>query len=122
MSAQERARDTYAVLCCLYGEHNAQALMHVRGATQSSVARLARAMGRSSAAISAARNYRFLTSLRGGYMRLMTACNNDGAVKRLVDAAGAGRRFAAWEIDAAINVVIAVVDTLPAEVMHKITK
>lgn len=118
--AQQRARDAYDALCSLYGEHNAQALMRVRGATQSSVARLARAMGRSIAAINAARNYRFLTSLRGGYLKLMTACNNDGAVRRLLDGAGAGHRLAAWEIDAAVNVVLAVVDTLPAEVMHKI--
>lgn len=118
--AQERARDTYGVLCDLYGAHNAQALMHVRGATQSSVARLARAMGKSLAAISAARNYRFLTSLRGGYLKLMTACNNDGAVRSVLESVSSGRRFAAWEIDAAVNVLLAVVDTLPSGVREKI--
>lgn len=117
---QERARDAYGVLCDLYGAHNAQVLMRVRGATQPSVARLARAMGKSLAAISAARNYRFLTSLRGGYLKLMTACNNDGAVRRLLDGAGAGHRLAAWEIDAAVNVLLAVLDALPSGVREKI--
>ena len=120
--AQDRARDSYKTLCSLYGEHNAQSLMRVRGAAHPFVARLARAMGKSAAARNAVRNYRFLTSLRGGYLRLMTACHGDGAVRKLVDSSGAGHRFSAWEIDAAVRVVQVVMDSLPYDIKAELRK
>lgn len=110
LSAQGRAQDAYGRLCSLYGEHNAQALMRVHGACEPRVALLARALGRSLAAVNAVREYRFLTSLRGGYLKLMTAARNDGSVKRVVDEAGRGTKFSAWEIDTAVAVVAAVLE------------
>lgn len=105
-----RAMDSYNALCSLYGECNAQLLMKVRGACNPIVAQLAIAMGRSLAAVRAAREYRRLTSLPGGYMRLMTACRNDGAVKRLIATIGQGHRYSPWEIDTAVAVLLAALD------------
>lgn len=115
MSSIERAQDAFATLCALYGAHNAQAIMRVRGSCSPRVAKLALAMGRSRAAVNAAREYRRLLSLRGGYLKLMTAAKNDGSVKRVIDSAAAeeaGKRFSAWEIDTAVAVLLAVVDSL----------
>lgn len=111
MGVHERSQDAYATLCRLYGERHAQALMKVRGACCPNVARLALAMGKSRAAVNAAHDYRILGSLRGGYRKLMTACRNDGSVKRIVDSAGNGCRFQPWEVDTAVSVVLAIVDT-----------
>lgn len=107
---QNRAQDSYDVLCSLYGDHNAQFLMKVRGACCPVVARLAREFGRSRAAIKAVQEYRSLTSLRGGYLKLMTACHNDGQVRRLVESVGDRRKLSPWEIDTAVAVVLAVID------------
>lgn len=105
-----RAQDAYCTLCSLYGEHNAQSLMKVRGACNPWVWRLARKIGTSKEAIKAAEEYRKLHYLRGGWMKLMTACNHDGKVKRIINAAGYGRKFTAWEVDTAVSVVLAVID------------
>lgn len=110
LSVQGRAQDAFARLCSLYGEHNAQALMRVHGACEPRVALLARALGRSLAAVNAVREYRYLTSLRGGYRKLMTAARNDGNVKRVVEQAGRGTKFSPWEIDTAVAVVAAVLE------------
>lgn len=108
---QNRAQDAYNELCSLYGDHNAQFLMKVRGACCPVVARLAREFGRSRAAVKAVQEYRSLTSLRGGYLKLMTACHNDGQVRRLVENVGrGGRKLSPWEIDTAVAVVLAVID------------
>ena len=108
--SQVNARDAFATLCGLYGDHNAQALMGVRGACVPRVARLARAFGKCEAAVKAAVEYRRLASLGRGYLRLMTAAKGDGTVKRLIAEAGEGRNFSAWEIDTAVNVLLAVYD------------
>ena len=105
-----RARDAYATLCSLYGEHNAQSLMRTRGACNPVVAKLAMAMGRSRPAIMAALAYRMLPALSGGYSKLMTAARGDGNVKRLLRTVGGGRRYTSWEIDTAIQVLLVVVD------------
>ena len=113
MSVNERAQDAFATLCSLYGAHNAQAIMRIRGSCTPRVARLALVLGRSRAAVNTARVYRQLSSLRGGYLKLMTAAKNDGSVKRIVDSAAesvAGKRFSAWEIDTAVAVLLAVID------------
>lgn len=106
----QRSQDAYNTLCKLYGERNAQILMHIRGACNPWVGRLARRMGTSKEAVKAAGEYRNLHSLRGGWLKLMTACRNDGKVKRLIDDAGCGRKFTPWEIDTAVAVVLAVID------------
>ena len=105
MNAQKAAQDAYATLCSLYGDHNAQTLMRIRGACQPRIAVLARRLGRSRAAVKACVEYRTLVSLRPGYMRLMTAAHGDGSVKRLIATLG---RFTPWEIDTAVAIVAAV--------------
>ena len=110
MNVFQRAQDAYATLCNLYGEGAAPLIMKIRGACDPNVARLARAIGKSLAAVRAALDYRILSGLPGGYRKLMTASRHDGSVKRLVDQAGAGRNFRPWEVDTAVQVVLAVVD------------
>ena len=115
MSSLDRAQDAFATLCDLYGAHNAQTIMRIRGSCSPRVAKLALAMGRSRAAVNAAREYRRLLSLRGGYLKLMTAARNDGSVRRVVDSAAAevaGKKFSAWEVDTAVAVLLAVVDNI----------
>ena len=109
--SQVNARDAFATLSSLYnGDANAQILMRVRGACAPRVARLARAMGRSEAAVKAAAEYRRLASLGRGYLRLMTAAKGDGTVRRLIAEAAAGKNFSAWEIDTAVTVLLAIYD------------
>jgi hypothetical protein len=62
--------------------------------------------------VNTARVYRQLSSLRGGYLKLMTAAKGDGSIKRIVDEAAraSGRRFSAWEVDTAVAVLLAVFD------------
>ena len=105
-----RAQDAYATLCTLYGEGAAPLIMKIRGACDPNVARLARAIGKSRAAVKAALDYRILSGLQGGYRKFMAAGKFDGCVKRVVDSAAAGRRWKPWEIDVAVQVVLAVVD------------
>ena len=106
----QRAQDSFDTLCRLYGRGSAQLLMKIRGACDPRVATLARAIGKSRAAVRAALDYRILTCIPSGYRKLMTASRYDGSVKRLVDQAGAGRNFKPWEIDTAVQIVLAVVD------------
>ena len=108
--AQDRARDSYDTLCVLYGSGNAQGLMKVRGACNPHVARLARAMLGSDSAIDAARVYGRLPGLGWGFGKLMAASGNDGSVRRVVVGASRGRKFTAWEIDRAVNVVLRMID------------
>lgn len=106
----QRAQDSFDTLCRLYGSGSAPLLMKIRGACDPHVATLARAIGKSRAAVKASLEYRILSGLRGGYRKFMTAGKFDGSVKRVVDSAAAGRRWKPWEIDVAVQVVLAVVD------------
>ena len=108
MSVVQRAQDAYCTLCGLYGDADAQALMRIRGACCPRVARLAKAMLGTPAAVNAALEYQHLISLGIGYSRLTRAARGNRAVKSLLDAAGGGRRFSPWEIDVAVAVVIAI--------------
>ncbi|MBQ3342415.1 MAG: hypothetical protein IJG84_11005 [Kiritimatiellae bacterium] len=110
MSVVERARDSYDTLCCLYGDSNAQGLMKVRGACNTHVARLALAMIKSPKAVDAARVYGRLFGLRWGFGKLMAASGEDGSVRRVVIGASRGRKFTAWEVDRAVEVVLKLID------------
>lgn len=110
MNVFQRSQDAYYTLCRLYGDGAAPLLMKIRGACDPNVARLARSIGKSRAAVRAALDYRILSGLQGGYRKFMTAGKFDGVVKRVVDSAAAGRKWKPWEIDVAVQVVLAVVD------------
>lgn len=110
MNVFQRAQDSFYTLCKLYGAGSAPLLMKIRGACDPNVARLARAIGRSRAAVKASIDYRILSGLNGGYRKFLAAGKFDGSVKRVIDSAAAGRRWKPWEIDTAVDCVLAVVD------------
>lgn len=101
----QRARESYAQLCRLYGDDEvAQRLMRVRGATNPEVARLARVLAGSDDSIRAIKVYTILVCLPPGYGRLRAACANDGAALKAVAFA---RWHRAWTVDRAIAVALA---------------
>lgn len=111
----QRAEDAWSVLCSLYGERYAPALMKVRGACNPRVATLAKALGKSRAAAKAALVYRELSSLNGGYIKLMMACHNDGSIQKIISQAGG--KFSAWEIDTAQRVLCAAIDARKEDIL-----
>ena len=113
-TAMDRASETFEALSALYRSPLiAQAILngHLEGASNPKVVRLVSYLLAEARSKAWAFEYKRLWSLNGGYRKLMTACRWNRRVQSLLALAGCGRHMSAQEIDTAVSIICAYVDS-----------